>query len=69
MSVLFLVVPLAILIAGTAVIAFAWAAKHGQFDDLDTPALRVATEDDDTAPPRDLPAAPSDQPPTSTRII
>lgn len=50
MSVLFIVLPLAILIAGAFVAAFAWAAKSGQFDDLDTPAMRVAIEDDATAP-------------------
>lgn len=50
MSVLFIVLPLAILIAGAFVAAFAWAAKSGQFDDLDTPAMRVAIEDDVTAP-------------------
>lgn len=52
MSVLFVVLPLAILIAGAFVAAFAWAAKAGQFDDLDTPAMRVAMEDDATAPPK-----------------
>lgn len=52
MSVLFIVLPLAILIAGAFVAAFAWAAKAGQFDDLDTPAMRVAMEDDATAPPK-----------------
>jgi cbb3-type cytochrome oxidase maturation protein len=50
MSVLFIVLPLAILIAGAFVAAFAWAARTGQFDDLDTPAMRVASEDDITAP-------------------
>jgi cbb3-type cytochrome oxidase maturation protein len=52
MSVLFIVLPLAILIAGASVAAFAWAAKAGQFDDLDTPAMRVAMDDDATVPPK-----------------
>ena len=52
MSVLFIVLPLAILIAGAFVAAFGWAAKAGQFDDLDTPAMRVAMDDDVTAPPK-----------------
>lgn len=46
MSVLFIVLPLAILIVGAGVAAFLWGVKHGQFDDLDTPAVRVALEDD-----------------------
>jgi len=41
MSVIFLVVPLATLIVLAAVIAFVWSARRGQFDDLDTPAVRM----------------------------
>jgi cbb3-type cytochrome oxidase maturation protein len=50
MSVIYLVLPLALLVVGAAVAAFAWAARRGQFDDLDTPALRVLHEDH--IPPR-----------------
>lgn len=41
MSVLFIVVPLAVLLAALGVLAFAWAARSGQFDDVDTPAERM----------------------------
>jgi cbb3-type cytochrome oxidase maturation protein len=41
MSVLFVVLPLAVVFSGLAVLAFLWATRHGQFDDLATPALRV----------------------------
>ena len=41
MSVIFIVVPLAVLLAGCGVLAFAWAAKTGQYDDVDTPAERM----------------------------
>ncbi|MBA4029048.1 MAG: cbb3-type cytochrome oxidase assembly protein CcoS [Planctomyces sp.] len=47
MSVLFLVIPLAVAMAAVGVAAFAWAAGRGQFDDLDTPAIRVSLPDDD----------------------
>lgn len=47
MSILFIVLPLAILMAGAAVVAFIRAVRDGQFDDLDSPALRVVVEDDD----------------------
>lgn len=47
MSVIFIVLPLAFLVVGAAVLAFVWAARRGQFDDLDTPALRVAMDDDE----------------------
>lgn len=45
MSVLYLVVPLAIVLVGVAVWAYVWAAGSGQMDDLDTPAIRVLHED------------------------
>ena len=45
MSVLFLVVPLATVFVGVAVWAFVWATRRGQFDDLDTPAVRVLHDD------------------------
>ncbi len=41
MSVIYLVLPLALVIVGAAVAAFAWSARSGQMDDLETPALRV----------------------------
>lgn len=45
MSVLYLVVPLAMLIVAVAVGAYVWASESGQMDDLDTPALRVLHDD------------------------
>ncbi len=41
MSILYLILPLMLSIAGTAVAAFIWAARRGQLDDLDTPPLRM----------------------------
>lgn len=46
MSVLYLVLPLALVVVLAAVVAFVWATKHGQFDDLDTPAVRVLHDDE-----------------------
>ncbi|MEO7086875.1 MAG: cbb3-type cytochrome oxidase assembly protein CcoS [Gemmatimonadaceae bacterium] len=45
MSVLYIVVPLALIIVAAAVGAFLWAAKRGQFDDTDTPADRILHDD------------------------
>ena len=47
MSVIFIVLPLAFLIVAAAVIAFIWATRSGQFDDLDTPAVRMLHDDDE----------------------
>lgn len=45
MTVIYLVLPLAIVLSAIAVHAFVWAARRGQFDDLETPALRVLHDD------------------------
>lgn len=45
MSVIFLVLPLALLIVALAVWAFVWATKRGQYDDLETPAIRAVQDD------------------------
>jgi cbb3-type cytochrome oxidase maturation protein len=46
MSVLYIVVPLALVVVALAVGAFTWAAHRGQFDDLDTPAVRMLHDDE-----------------------
>lgn len=47
MSVIFILLPLAFLIAAIAVGAFIWAARDGQLDDLDTPPARMLFDDDE----------------------
>lgn len=49
MSVIFLVLPLAVVLAGVWVGAFLLSARRGQFDELDTPAWRVLFDDDGAA--------------------
>lgn len=48
MSVLFVVVPLAFLLAGGFLAAFLWSVKRGQFDDVEGDAVRVLFDDDTT---------------------
>jgi cbb3-type cytochrome oxidase maturation protein len=50
-SVVFIVVPLAALIVLAAVIAFVASARRGQFDDLDTPAVRMLHDDSEQQTP------------------
>lgn len=45
MQVLYIVLPLAIVMAAAALGAFFWAVQRGQFDDLDTPRYRALFED------------------------
>lgn len=46
MSVIYIVLPLAIVLASLGVWAFIRAASQGQFDDLETPAARMLLDDD-----------------------
>jgi cbb3-type cytochrome oxidase maturation protein len=48
-SVLFLVLPLALVIVAVAVGAYVWATRSGQLDDLDTPAIRMLHDEPGTA--------------------
>jgi cbb3-type cytochrome oxidase maturation protein len=48
-SALLVLIPVSLVLLGIAVWAFFWAVNRGQFDDLDTPALRIL-EPDPTAP-------------------
>lgn len=46
MSVLYIAIPVALLIAAIAVIAFVIQVRNGQFDDLETPAHRMLFDDE-----------------------
>lgn len=51
MAVMFVLLPAALLFAAGAVFVFAWAARSGQFDDLETPAMRMLGDDEPAKPP------------------
>ena len=46
MSVLYILVPAALLVVIGAIAAFLWAARRGQFDDVTTPAIRAIQDDE-----------------------
>lgn len=48
MSIIYVLLPLALLLGGGFVASFIWAAGRGQYDDLETPAHRMLLEDTDT---------------------
>ena len=48
MSVIFVLIPLALIIAAGALLAFIIAARQGQFDDLDTPPIRAILDDEES---------------------
>ena len=45
MTVLFIVLPLAVVFSAAAVAAFLWSTSSGQLDDLETPALRMLRDE------------------------
>jgi cbb3-type cytochrome oxidase maturation protein len=44
-SVIYVILPAVLVVVGIAVAAYVWAAKHGQFDDMETPAMRMLNDD------------------------
>jgi cbb3-type cytochrome oxidase maturation protein len=46
MSIMFVLLPVALLFAGAALGVFLWAVRAGQFDDLETPSVRILHDDD-----------------------
>lgn len=53
MSILYFLVPLALLLAGLGVYGFLWSVRDGQYDDVTTPALRILFEDEPAPLPPD----------------
>ena len=47
MSVIYILLPAAALLAAVGVAGFIWAVRRGQFDDMDTPAIRVLHDEDE----------------------
>ena len=47
MSVIYIVLPLALVLAALGLGAFFWAVRKGQYDDLDTPPVRMVFDDED----------------------
>jgi cbb3-type cytochrome oxidase maturation protein len=45
MNILLALVPISLLLLLVAIGAFLWAVRRGQFDDLDTPAVRMLHDD------------------------
>lgn len=55
MTIVYLVLPLALFVVGVAVWAFVWSARTGQYDDLETPAIRMVYEDHPSVPAGEAP--------------
>lgn len=49
MSILYVAVPIALLLATGAVAGCVWAIRTGQYEDLETPAVRILFDDNPPA--------------------
>ncbi|MFN3231163.1 MAG: cbb3-type cytochrome oxidase assembly protein CcoS [Alphaproteobacteria bacterium] len=47
MTNLIILIPVALFLGGLGLVAFIWALRHNQFDDLDGAAVRILDEDED----------------------
>ena len=57
---LYILIPVTLVLLGTAVAAWLWSVGSGQYEDLDK-AARSILFDDDPAPPRDPAPGPDDR--------
>lgn len=46
MNVLYILVPVALVLAGLGALAFRWAVNNGQYDDLESPSVRLLIDDE-----------------------
>jgi cbb3-type cytochrome oxidase maturation protein len=49
MRILLLLIPIALILGGLGLVAFLWALRSGQFEDMEGAAHRILNEDDDEA--------------------
>lgn len=55
MSMLYVLIPLALMLLAAAVWALIWAIRSGQFDDLESHGWSVVLDDDQRPPPEPAP--------------
>jgi cbb3-type cytochrome oxidase maturation protein len=54
MDILYLLIPISLALVAVIALAFLWAVRSGQFEDMEGPAHRILM-DDDAAPPAETP--------------
>jgi cbb3-type cytochrome oxidase maturation protein len=52
MEILYILIPLAVVLAAVAIAAFVMSVRSGQYDDLDGAAHRILMDDDDPMIPK-----------------
>jgi cbb3-type cytochrome oxidase maturation protein len=54
MEVITILIPLALLLALTFIVGFIWMTVKGQYDDLETPAMRMLIEEQKLSPKKNI---------------
>jgi len=62
-EILYILIPLAVILAAVAIAAFVLSVRSGQYDDLDGAAHRILMDDDEPMVKRDEDAAGNDDSP------
>ncbi len=47
MDILYLLIPISVVLVAVIALAFLWAVRSGQFEDMEGPAHRILMDDDD----------------------
>ena len=45
MEIIFILLPISLLLGAAGCVAYLWCVRSGQFDDLDTPSVKLLTDD------------------------
>jgi len=46
-SILYLLIPLAVILMAVAIVFFVWTIRNGQYEDMEGPAYRILIDDDE----------------------
>ncbi len=49
MNAIFILIPVGLIFLAAAIAALVWALNSGQYDDLDSPAVRILSDDEEPA--------------------
>jgi len=47
MNILYFMIPAALVLGGFFLVGFIWMVRSGQYEDLETPAIRVLTDEEE----------------------
>lgn len=50
MEILYIIMPISLILSLGFVSAYLWAVRQGQFQDMDTPSIRILFDDDENQP-------------------